>query len=64
MLLQVDSDNSDQTGWMPRLIRVFAGHIGHFFGFVMWQFKCTSKNHGKASVISEPIPMRLGLAGA
>ena len=26
---------TDQTGWMPRLIRVFAGHTGHFVGFVM-----------------------------
>ena len=23
--LHVDSEDSDQTGWMPRLIRVFAG---------------------------------------
>ena len=26
---------TDQTGWMPRLIRVFAGHTRHFVGFVM-----------------------------
>ena len=26
---------TDQTGWMPRLIRVFAGRTGHFDGFVM-----------------------------
>ena len=31
----VDSEGSDQTGWMPRLIRVFAGLTGHFIGFVM-----------------------------
>ena len=24
--LHADSEDSDQTGWMPRLIRVFAGH--------------------------------------
>ena len=24
------SESSDQTGWMPRLIRVFAGHTDHF----------------------------------
>ena len=30
-----DSKDSDQTGWMPRLIRVFAGCSGHFVGFVM-----------------------------
>ena len=27
--LHADSEDSDQTGQMPRLIRVFAGHIGH-----------------------------------
>ena len=30
------SENSDQTGQMPRLIWVFAGRICHFVGFVMW----------------------------
>ena len=29
------SEDSDQTGWMPRLIWVFAGHIHHFVGFGM-----------------------------
>ena len=28
---------TDQTGWMPRLIWVFAGRICHFVGFVMRQ---------------------------
>ena len=28
-------EDSDQTGWMPKLIWVFAGHKGHFVGFVM-----------------------------
>ena len=28
--LQTDSEVSDQTGWMPRLIWVFAGCTGHF----------------------------------
>ena len=27
---------TDQTGWKPRLIRVFTRHKGHFVGFVMW----------------------------
>ena len=31
------SKDSDQTGWMPRLIWVFAGCTGHFIGFVMMQ---------------------------
>ena len=26
---------TDQTGRMPRVIRVFAGHTGHFVGFVV-----------------------------
>ena len=33
--LHVDSEDSDQTGRMPRLICVFAGHTCHFVGFVM-----------------------------
>ena len=33
------SEDSDQTGRMPRLIWVFAGHTCHFVGFVMrWLF--------------------------
>ena len=35
VLLQADSEDSDQTGWMPRLIWVFAGRTCHFVGFVM-----------------------------
>ena len=35
MLLHVDSEDSDQTWQMPRLIGVFAGRTGHFVGFVM-----------------------------
>ena len=37
MFLHTDSKDSDQTGWMPRLIRVFAGRTGHVVGFVMWR---------------------------
>ena len=37
MFLHVDSESSDQTGRMPRLICVFAGRTGHFVGFVMLQ---------------------------
>ena len=33
--LQADSEDSDQTGQMPRLILVLAGRTGHFVGFVM-----------------------------
>ena len=38
----MDSKDSDQTGWMPRLILVFAGHTCHFDSFVMRRFKCLS----------------------
>ena len=38
-LLHADSNDSDQTGWMPRLIWVFAGSTGNFVGFVMRQLK-------------------------
>ena len=39
IFLHVDSEDSDQTGRMPRLIWVFDGHKGHFVGFVMrWLF--------------------------
>ena len=33
--LHADSEDSDQTGRIPRLIWVFAGRTGHFAGFVM-----------------------------
>ena len=32
--LHVDSEDSDQTGWTPRLIWVFAGRTDHFVSFV------------------------------
>ena len=35
MLLHADSEDSEQTGWMPRLIRLFAERTGHFVCFVM-----------------------------
>ena len=38
--LQADSEDSDQTGWMPRLIWVFAGRTCHFVGFVTRRLKC------------------------
>ena len=33
--LHADSEDSDQTGQMPRLIPVFAGRTCYFVGFVM-----------------------------
>ena len=35
VLLHVDSEDSDQTVRMPRLIWSFTTHTGHFVGFVM-----------------------------
>ena len=55
MFLHADSEDSDQTGQMPRLIRVFAGHTGHFVGFVKRRLKYfqTSNTH-------EPVSMYFG----
>ena len=39
--LYADSEDSDQTGRMLRLIWTFAGHTD-FVGFVVWQLKSTS----------------------
>ena len=38
--LHADSEDTDQTGQMPRLIWVFAGRTCHFVGFVMRQLIC------------------------
>ena len=37
---QADSEDSDQTGRMPRLIWVFTGCTGHLVGFVMRRLTC------------------------
>ena len=37
MFLHADSEDSDQTGRMPRVIWVFAGRTSHFVGFVVRQ---------------------------
>ena len=34
-IIRAHSEASDQTGWMSRLIWVFAGRKGHFVAFVM-----------------------------
>ena len=39
MFHHADSEDSDQTRQMPRLIWVFTGRNGHFVGFVMRQLK-------------------------
>ena len=38
--LQADSEDSDQTGWIPRLIWVFLGRTCHFVGFDMRWLIC------------------------
>ena len=38
--LHADSEDSDQTGRMPRLNCVFAGRTCHFVGFVMRRLIC------------------------
>ena len=42
MFLHADSEDSDQSGRMLRLIWVFAGRTGHFVGFVMLRFSTKS----------------------
>ena len=37
--LHAESEDSDQTGRMPRLIWVFAGRTCHFVGFVVSRFR-------------------------
>ena len=37
---QADREDSDQTGRMPRLIVVLAGHAGHYVGFVILGHLC------------------------
>ena len=39
ILLHADSEDSDQTGRMPRLILVFAGRTCHFVGFALLRLK-------------------------
>ena len=39
-LLHADSEDSGQTGRMPRMICVFAGRTGHYIGFVMLRLIC------------------------
>ena len=60
--LHADSEDSDQTGWMPRLIWVFAGNTCQFVGFVMrrlilkvaWDGLCTEERE------EQPSPIKLG----
>ena len=40
MILHADSEDSDQTGRISRLIGVFAERTGHFVCFVMHRLIC------------------------
>ena len=62
MFLHAESEDSDQTGRMPRLICVFAGRNGHFVGFVMRRLMYTlqlSRLASRASLTADP-----GVAGS
>ena len=52
---------TDQTGWMPRLISVFAGRTYHCVGFVMLWLKCLQGMFKMFSIndgsLSDPITM-------
>ena len=55
----VPSEDSDQTGLMPRLIWLFAARTSHFVGFVMCRFinvlfqwpKIASKSHNFSDIV-------------
>ena len=55
MFLQADSEDSDQTGWMPRLIRVFAGRTEHFVDFVMRWLKHYQLSLSMRHVMRKPV---------
>ena len=59
MFLHADSEDSGQTGRMPRLIRVFTGCAGHFVGFVMRQLGLISQI--LPAVLSESFLRRIKL---
>ena len=49
MFLHEDSEDSDQTGRMPRLISVFAVRTCRFVGFVVLRLICLALQFHKAS---------------
>ena len=64
MLLHVDSQDSDQTEWMPRLIRVLTRCTGHFVGFVMLWLKWTASSEFGAYRLCEQRRFRRACASA
>ena len=65
--LATHSEDSDQTGRMPRLIWVFAGRICHFVCFVMrrliWNIALTQCVQCKWTVCTRQRTVRRGLLG-
>ena len=50
--LYADSEDSDQTGRMPRLIWVFAERTGNFVGFVIRRLKFLNKNNNQRTSVN------------
>ena len=46
------SEDLDQSGWMPRLIWIFAGSTGHFVGFVMLRLICLKSHKFRGNVLT------------
>ena len=62
MFLHADSEDSDQTGRMPRLICIFTGPSGNFAGVVMRRLMYTlqlSRLASRTSLTADP-----GVAGS
>ena len=59
MFLHADSEDSDQTGRMSRLIRVFTGRTCHCVGFFMRRLKYSKqvKTRCYASLYSQPLEL-------
>ena len=54
--LHADSEDSDQTGRMPRLIWVFDGRTCHIVGFVMRRLKWAKQSYEIAALSKKPRP--------
>ena len=59
MFLHADSEDSDHTGQMLRMIRVFDGRTGQFVGFVMRRLKYFANSFIKTHVIVAVIIINL-----
>ena len=61
--LHADSDDSDQTGRLPRLMCVFAGSTGHFVGFVMLRLKFEEPCSLPVTVHHSSVSIEIGTVG-